>query len=327
MKKNRSHFSKGFTLIELLVVIAVIGILIGMLLPAVQHVREAARRTHCANNLRQMGLAAHTFESAHQRLPSPAANSLIGYSVQAQLLPHLEQKNLQDLIDFRQPMFTGKPWAPTLNPAIAPVIDIRVSIFECPSDSGQVMYTDGDGLEWAGLNYLANSGTGTGVTYVTARPTDGLFWRGSETQFRQIKDGLSQTILFTETLFGLRGEDTTELVDAQRQMKRVGGGGPGSKTAEELVTQGATRYEGRRAGQWIRNLTYHTMTNGFLPPNSDTPDVAFHGDCLMAARSDHSGGVNVALADGSCHFVSDSIDLDIWRALHHRNDGTVISDF
>jgi prepilin-type N-terminal cleavage/methylation domain-containing protein len=323
---RKTRLRSAFTLVELLVVIAIIGILIGMLLPAVQQVREAARRTQCANSMRQLALASHNYESAHQHFPTPAAGSLEGYSLMAQILPFVEQANLQSQIDFEQDLLQGLPWAPTVNPFYTDLVSQRVSVLECPSDSGDPLLED-SGTIWAGSNYFGNSGTATGVLYVTSQPTDGVFWRGSEVTFGQLNDGSSNTALIAETLFGLRGDSTTDLVDAQTQMARVSGGAPGSISAEDLVLQTPTRYDGNRAGQWIRNLPYHGMVNAFFVPNSPQPDVAFHGDSMSAARSNHPGGVNLSRCDGSTAFVSDGVNLETWRNLFARNDGNVLGDF
>ena len=316
----------AFTLVELLVVIAIIGILVGLLLPAVQSAREAARRMQCSNNLKQLALASHNYESAHKKFPGPADNSLYGYSFQAKLLPFVEQTNLHNLIDYRQPLLQGLPWRPNVNPALIPVVDKPLGVLLCPSDPGEVFYEE-NGQTWAGLNYMVNAGPGHGLTYCSRSDTNGIAWRGSNVKFRDITDGTSSTILLAETLFGRRGADTTTLMDAQTQVKRVSGGPPCISSAEDLVARAASRYEGRRAGQWIRNITYQTFVNGFFPPNAKVPDVAHHGEAISGARSKHTGGINAALSDGSVHFISENLDLNTWRFLHDRRDNQVVSGF
>lgn len=315
----------AFTLVELLVVIAIIGILVGLLLPAVQAAREAARRMQCSNNLKQLALASHNYESAFKRLPGPAEDSLVAYSAQAKLLPFIEQSNLNALIDFRQPLLLPPAFNPTINPPLRPVVDRKLDVMLCPSDAGEVFYTE-NGQRWAGLNYMVNAGPGTGMTYCSRSDTTGMFWRGSTVRFGDVTDGTSNTLLLAETLMGSRIDSPT-LTDHRTQLKRVGGGAPCSATAEVLVTRTATGFEGRRAGQWIRNITYQTFANAFLPPNAKEPDVSHHGECLSPARSRHPGGVNTALVDGSVQFITDSIDLSVWRNLHARNDGQVVSAF
>ncbi|QDS96486.1 hypothetical protein FF011L_52970 [Roseimaritima multifibrata] len=317
----------AFTLVELLVVIAIIGVLVGLLLPAVQAAREAARRMQCSNNLKQLALAAHNYESTFQTFPDPAADSLYGYSAQAKLLPYIEQANLGDLIDYSRPLLTGAANAPDLNTGMEPLVGQALSVFVCPSDPGSVYYDDDSDVRWAGLNYMVNAGPGVGLSYCSRSDTDGMFWRGSNVRFADITDGTSNTILLAETLLGMRGDDTTSLVDHRTQIKRVSGGGPCAATAESLVVRSATRYEGRRAGQWIRNITYHTFINGFFPPNADVPDVSHHGEAVSGSRSQHPSGVNLALADGSVRLVAETIDLDTWRLLHNRHDGQVLSNF
>lgn len=237
----------------------------------------------------------------------------------------VEQANLQSQFDFEQDLLQGIPWRPSINPFYQTLVSQRVPVLECPSEDG-VPFLEENGAIWAGSNYFGNSGTATGVLYVTSQPTDGVFWRGSEVGFGEMTDGSSNTALFAETRFGLRGGPTTELIDAQTQMARVNGGRPGSVSAEDLVAQAPTRYEGRRAGQWIRNLPYQGMVNAFFPPNSDRPDVAFHGDSMSASRSNHPGGVNVSRCDGSVSFVSDDVELLTWRNFFSRNDGQVLGE-
>jgi prepilin-type N-terminal cleavage/methylation domain-containing protein/prepilin-type processing-associated H-X9-DG protein len=316
----------GFTLIELLVVIAIIAILVALLLPAVQQAREAARRTSCKNNLKQLALAMHNYHDTHGSFPLQASDSLYGYSAQAQALPYLEQGNLYQVIDFSQPLLVGLPWAPSVNPPLIPVVDQAIPVLMCPSDAGDVYWTDSSGQLWAGSNYMVNGGSGVEVNYCSGL-NDGIFWRGSSTSFRDLIDGTSQTILYAETLFGGRGPVAATLTDPRRQAKRVSGGGPCTVDAETLVAGTATGYHGDRAGAWIRNNGYHTLINGFLPPNSPIPDTSHHGEIVSAARSLHTGGVQVALCDGSVRFISENIDLATWRNLFSRGDGQVLGEF
>ncbi len=322
----RQNKQRGFTLVELLVVIAIIGILVALLLPAVQSAREAARRMQCSNNLKQLVLAGHNYHDTYKSFPLPASGSLEAYSAQAKLLPFIEQGNLQDSLDFRRPLLQGVAWNPTVDPAMVDIVGTRVPVFECPSDAG-IVYYEANGARWAGTNYMANAGPGVGDTYCSRGDNRGLFWKGSSVRFRDILDGTSNTMFLAETLFGNPRTDTTDLQDAQTQTKRVSGGGPCTVTADVLAAQAATRYEGRRSGQWIRNITYHTFINGFFPPNSPLPDVAHHGESVMGARSRHPGGAQIALSDGSVRFVAETVELPSWRNLHARNDGQVLGEF
>jgi len=325
--KTHSRKHSGFTLIELLVVIAIIAILIALLLPAVQQAREAARRTQCKNNLKQLALAAHNYADVHNSFPLQAQASLYGYSAQAQLLPFYEQGNLHALIDFTRPLTIGLPWNPQVNPAVAAVASARIPILMCPSDSGNPMSTDGFGFAWAGGNYLVNGGAGVQRNYCS-RINDGLFWSGSSTKFRDITDGTSNTVFMAETLFGNRQAATTTLVDPQRQMKRVSiGGPPCAPTAEEMETTASTNFDGRRAGAWISSLGIHTLVQGYYPPNSKNPDFGNHGEVVSGPRSLHVGGAQLSLCDGSVRFVSENVDLNTFRAIFSRADGLVLGEF
>ncbi|MBR9803528.1 DUF1559 domain-containing protein [bacterium] len=318
----------GFTLIELLVVIAIIAILVALLLPAVQQAREAARRSSCKNNLKQLALALHNYHDTHRVFPNQSADSLYAYSAIAQTLPFLEQGNLHSLIDFNEPVNTGLPWAPVQNPAVATVASTPLAVLLCRSDAGDPHWVDGNDDLWAGSNYLLNGGSGRGTNYCSS-DNDGLFWRGSNTRFRDITDGTSNTVCFAESLFGRRGADTTMLVEAQRQMARVSGGSPCTIDAPTMVANAtaSTSFEGSRAGAWISSTGYQTLVQGYLSPNSHTPDVAHHGEILSGPRSLHRGGAQVALCDGSVRFVSENIHSPTLQILFARNDGEVVGEF
>ena len=317
--------SRGFTLVELLVVIAIIGVLIALLLPAVQAAREAANRTQCGNNLKQIALAMHNYESTFRMFPWPTSISNYQYSPQAKALPFLEQQALGDAIDFSQPLMQGVAWSPTLNPAYVGVAATEIPTFVCPSDGGEALSYRGADL-FAGGSYPVNVGSGVGLNYAVRNKTDGVFYAEAKTRFASMTDGTSNTLLISETLFGLR-QDTADLVDSRRQMATFSGGSPGTVDAATLVGGAGPTYRGTRAFSWLWGVGYNCTVNGYLPPNSDSPDVQFHGDGILAARSAHSGGVQIALADGSVRFVADQVDGTTWRRLFSRNDGMPLGSF
>ena len=340
----------AFTLIELLVVIAIIAVLIGLLLPAVQKVREAAARMKCGNNLKQLGLALHNYESSNQKLPAAGVQggsaagltaSTYAFSVQARCLPFVEQDNLQRLIDFTQPVLGGSPLGFS-NPAAKVVVPLLV----CPSDAQPPLGTVGSfGTNLAGTSYMANTGTGTtdGVTtayYDPAFQTDGVFWFGSGIRFTDITDGTSNTMLMSESLLGpggvaVTGTPLSGLPKPYRVAASLSAGRTRNGTAPGGVSpmftegdiQGTTSWDGTRGFPWIWGQASATLFNAYLPPNSPLPDGFAHNRGWYAARSSHTGGVNVCLGDGSVRFVRDGVNIGVWRGLSTRAGGEVPGDF
>ncbi len=352
------HKRNAFTLIELLVVIAIIAILIGLLLPAVQKVREAANRASCQNNLKQLGLALHNYHDGNRHLPgydfAPGGRSG-NYSIHARILPYVEQENLQNLIDFNEPLRTGSGGAVILNPVIAPAAATQVNLFLCPSDGEDPAFTVLEGIpptipsRYAGTNYAVNIASGAGTTYDTRFPTDGLFWIGSKVRLGQIKDGTSNTVLMSEWLLGNQIDTTGDTpVDPKRQMGDCicyfassgpgitnGPGGtlitdPNPATFLEDLQAGSGfrgRWSGSRGAGWIVGREYFTGYTAWMTPNSPYPDWFTCGWGWMTARSNHTGGVNVVLTDGSVRFVADTVPLATWRGMHTRAGGEILGNF
>lgn len=330
----------AFTLVELLVVIAIIGILIALLLPAVQAAREAARRTRCLNNLRQLGLALHGYHGVYGVFPGIYGSR--DFSVQARLLPHVEQESLQRLIDFSQVLLAGPQGAVYLNPAQAAAARSVLPVLRCPSDGAQDVYTEylvsQPGDAYAGGNYVACSGSGTGTTYDTRQPTDGLFYAGSACSFRDIGDGSSNTVVMSETLLGSHQDSRgPQRLDPRRQLgwpagwrfNPTGPGYPGVLNPDLAVVAAAcTTWQGSRCAGWIIGRQMFSMFCTYLPPNPRIPDLAgqMHTG-FYHARSNHPGGVHAGLADGSVRFVSETAHGAAWRALGTCRGGEVPGPF
>ena len=335
------HIRSAFTLVELLVVIAIIGILVGLLLPAVQSAREAARRMQCSNNLKQIALATHNYESSFKRFPGLTGSS--SFSPQARVLPFIEQANLQNLIDFKQSLFLGPAFAAQLNPAFAVPAGTVVPTFLCPSDAmeprRQTTLFGGAQGNIAATNYMFSLGSGTSTHYDDRYKTDGIVWENSWAKFADITDGTSNTVMLAETLIG-DNLTATSLPATPAPHRKIAswGGSSSNPTGTPGFTLGGstivnpdlaaivptiTSFRGNRADTWIRGVPYAVITNGYLTPNSRIPDVNVHGRGWFAPRSLHTGGAQVALCDGSVRMISDSVDRATHWSVFSRNGGEV----
>jgi len=297
----------AFTLVELLVVIAIIGVLVALLLPAVQAAREAARRTQCTNQLKQIGLTIQNYHSTFNRIPNShdfdngENSSSRGWI--CMILPYVEQQTRYDLM---QPYFKGLFGSGTgiNHPDLANVVNQPVPGFRCPSDADASQPVSTEQWQWIGQeialtnykgvmgNHVIDPGSGdVGVGAADCLETpdcNGLFWRYSylkTIRFKDVTDGLSNTFLVGEDL---------------------------------------PRYN-------FHSALYHgngTYSNTHLPLNtSPEPPTPDDWSTALTFRSDHPGGANFALVDGAVAFVADGIDYDTYRFLSTRNGGELVTGF
>lgn len=308
----------AFTLIELLVVLAIIGVLVGLLLPAVQAAREAARRMSCNNNQKQCALALQNYHSTFNQFPGIGHDSESAFSILAQILPYAEQSDLQDLIDFSNPIYTGSYFARSIHPANEIAAGTVVPMFRCPSDPADDRFTefdcDGDaGQSYRGTNVVTCTGSGRDDSWDLRNRTDGLFYYGSRSRFRDILDGTSHTIVFSETLLGNGSTSSTAPVRDHDMVAWIGHGSATNPNVAALASGPVWQWYGYRGYSWILGKAYSSTFSSYVPPNPNHPDVTQLSYGWFSARSHHTGGVNVALADGSVRFVTESIDLDLWH--------------
>ena len=331
---------RGFTLIELLVVIAIIAILIGLLLPAVQKVREAAARAKCQNNLKQLGIALHNYEGVYQKFPplypgtapgSAVFNYKYTWSVLAQLNPYLEQTNIYNAMDLTQPVYDASNQITAANRF---AVVQKVPIFLCPSDRGVPVSSAYGVVDMGPTNYVASHGSGTsGGGYGSPIAADGVFPAVRPVRIADVTDGTSNTVAMSESILGDGAEATpTQPGDERTAYKYTGFSG--TLPSDSACAGAPTLWNGynRRGFMWASGEARCVSFNHYYAPNSKSydciandPTATYIAVGYRAARSLHTGGVNVLVADGSVRFAPNSIDLTTWRALSTRAGGEVVS--
>jgi prepilin-type N-terminal cleavage/methylation domain-containing protein/prepilin-type processing-associated H-X9-DG protein len=299
---------RGFTLVELLVVIAIIGILIALLLPAVQAAREAARRSQCTNNLKQIALGLHNYHDTFRGFP--ASHYFYNGSVNestwvTHLLPFIEQKALFDKITNWNVCFGCGPPAGSGADIVA---QTKIPGMLCPSDVESVNASTAPG--YAKGNYLANTGIGPMETdgVGTLGGPAGVFRRNRSTRMADLIDGTSNTAMLSETLKVDNVNDWRGVMHYPEGSAYQHNRAPNSAIPDEL-----------RGSMCVTTLPRAPCVG--VTANYDNRRLIF------TARSLHPGGVNVALADGSIRFVSNSVNLATWQGLGIAADGAVLGEF
>ncbi|MDO5310199.1 MAG: DUF1559 domain-containing protein [Planctomycetia bacterium] len=340
-----SKRTQGFTLVELLVVIAIIGILIGLLLPAVQAARESARRMQCSNNLKQYGLALHNYIGTNsEHYPPMGDSSAQVFSVQARLFPYMEASNIAELIDYSQPVYkTVSMGNLAILNHLTKALEQNASFLSCPSDplAGQKVqtsfsiYTDEANTNASAASLYPSSYcicTGSDAAKIGTRvdgtiKSNGMFYYTCNNTISSIVDGTSNTMFMSESTIGpgsgVSISGSYDEIVARRQLRQVVvmmssfSNFTVSTPAEvEDIQRGlaSPRWSTDRCGTWLSGSPNYTSFGAFLPPNAQQATCNYMNYGFYDARSYHSSGVNVLLADGSVRYVSDSVALDAWRA-------------
>ncbi len=287
----RRYSVRGFTLVELLVVIAIIGILVALLLPAVQAAREAARRMDCTNRLKQWALAMHNHHDTYRKFPHGATNSP-RHTWVVHLWAFMEQNALASQYDLQQHFYLNTPRPHIIQNSTTGLCAQFTDAYFCPSDGGP-RYWKGDAYWRTRGNYVANFGLAGASGSAASAP----FARNArEYKMTDITDGLSNTLFFAEILMAQEGN-----WDSRGDIMNDDGPGCAFMTNN-------TPNSGIDSPQFCLNTA----------PN---PPCATSGTIHIAARSRHPGGVNVALADGSVRFAANTVAAAIWRAAGSSQGG------
>jgi prepilin-type N-terminal cleavage/methylation domain-containing protein/prepilin-type processing-associated H-X9-DG protein len=350
---TQSTRSTGFTLIELLVVIAIIAVLIALLLPAVQAAREAARRSQCVNNLKQLGLALQNYHDVVGSYPcGHFGTGWNDWNALVMLCPYVEQTQVYNSINFNS---SGGVAANPGNPPNFTIMGITINVYQCPSNSDRLTGTEGMNgvtLLYGHQNYCGNAGNAPESFYDNsnhAAKNGVMFGVTNGTKpigIRDITDGTSNTAAWSEKVKGI-GSGGNNVYDLQRPTSSVfaltvnnsGAGTPASPYLDAIPNDYYTRCYALNqasaglAGGAIAQGTYwwdgHPETglyNHVMPPNTWSCNDSNVNDAAAAtASSMHSGGVNLGMCDGSVRFVKQTVSTYTWWAIATRAYGETVS--
>ena len=339
--------ARAFTLVELLVVIAIIATLIGLLLPAVQGAREAARRMSCSSNLRQLALATLVYESTMRRLPpsmihtpgTAFANNNGSWGISGRILPFIEEGTAAVKVDLEEAFDKGSN-------AVSGVPQTRIPVFLCPSEANDRVRTKNGSPFTYPLNYGFNFGTWFVYDPATGAGGNGVFFPNSHLKVGQVSDGMSKTLCAAEV---------KAYTPYMRNTSDPGGGfPPNNPPADPAAVAGLAAGGQSKLGpdtnsctghtEWPDGRVHHTGFTTTFPPNTRVPfasggqeyDIDYNSMqegksatartfAAITARSYHQGVVNAARMDASVQAVSDDIDLSVWRALSTRTGGESVA--
>lgn len=331
----RRTLKPAFTLVELLVVIAIVGILIALLLPAIQAAREAARRSQCVNNLKQIGIAVQNYHDVHKQLPASFISQPTTphdcWSIQSRLLPYLEEGNIYQGINFK---LSYKD--PSQVIAGTQITSMQVPVYRCPSEKNTTPRVDGSTI-WFPINYGVNLGMWFIYDPAAKKGGDGAFAANGAHGFGSITDGTSHTLCFAEVktyqpYLRESGNPNTPNAPIPSDAATVGGYGGDFKP-----DSGHTEWTDARSHQTGFTAAFAPNATVNYQRDGTTYDIDFTSAregqsatrltyAAVTSRSHHPSIVNAAMMDGSVQSFSNDIALTTWRALATRSGDEVVAD-